>query len=117
MTLFAMIARLILSALLFLYLVVVWALVPFYVQSVPLDLTVISAFYGNNPPTGLVRDLLLISRALFGFTVSLYIFVPAMLIFVQFPAREVVRVLATALGLLCVVVFFASLIVFHLYHI
>lgn len=117
MNVISMIARLSGSAIIFIYLVVVWALVPFYDPSVGLDLTVISVFYGNDEPVGVVRDLLLASRALLGITLSLYVFVPALLIFVEFPAKEISKIIATTLGLLCVVVFFASLIVFHLFYI
>lgn len=111
-----MIFRLALSGVVFVFLVVIWAVVPYLDKTVDLDLTVISVFYGNTAPTGIVRDLLLASRGLFGMMIVVYIFIPAFLFFFQFAAEEYAKVLSLILGFLCIGAFFASLIVYQLFH-
>lgn len=103
-------------ALLF-WLVLRWAVVPYLDSDMSLDLTIVSTFFGNREPVSWVRDLLLASRFFFGLTLTTYVFLPALCMFVEFDHRPYTSSIAIILGGLTVLCFFGSLVIQQLFFI
>lgn len=83
---FEFLIRLTASAAVFLFGVVVWAIVPLVNPDLPIELNVMtSVFFGNADPLSPSRELLLLSRFFFALGVMLFILVPTLAFFVDFP--------------------------------
>ena len=110
------IARLVLGAVAFFYLVLLWTWKPFITPDISVLNTLISVFWGSSEPSGWARDLLLLSRGFLGFAVTLFFWVPALKLFVEFRAAMWNNTIAIVLVGGSVVSFFAALIIQQLYH-
>ena len=100
----------------FLMLCLYWAGVPYLDKGIALETTFLSVFFGTQPPSGTVRDLILLSRFLLGLGVTLYIFIPGLRYLFEFNAKSYGVAAAQLLGLATVGVFFAALVIQHVFY-
>ena len=109
--------RLAVGGAIFAFLVVGWTLVPLADADTKLNLTLVQFFYGNSPPIGTVRTLLLVSRAFLSLGISAYVLLPAANFFINLDYRVITNYVTAVLIMLSVVVFFVSLVVQQLFHV
>ena len=114
---FEAIFRLLLGIVLFGICVVQWFLLPLLDPETPLNMVALaSVFFGNDPPTDIVRTIYLFSRGALGLLIVLYVTVPALAFFFHFRYRMYNNTIAIALGLLSVALFFGALIYKQLFY-
>lgn len=105
------------GVLLFLVLFVVWFWLPFKDPDIPLDLSPgVSLFFGNEEPTGFVRQFILLSRATTALIICTYVFLPALTFLVSFDHRLYSNTIALLLGGATIFFFFAALLYEFAYH-
>ena len=115
--LIAFIIRTTLALVVFLYLVVRWAWLPFNNPEMDMEITIVSVFFGTAMPTQWVRDLLLLSRACLGLMVAFYIFMPGLRFFFEFRAEMYNNTLAIILAAVMVASFIGALVVHWMFYI
>jgi hypothetical protein len=101
---------------LFVFLVAQWAIVPLFDETKALNMGFFQVFYGNNTPQGMIRDVMLTGRLLFGLAFTLWVLIPAVRMFANVDARPVANFMLVALLLLSIVAFFGSMVVQYLYY-
>lgn len=109
--------RLLLTVIALVWLVGVWALVPYFNPEHSLEVSWVTVFFGTREPTGWVRDLLLLARAAFGVGVALYFFVPALAFFADFRVYMYRNTLVIVAAAVAVVAFLSALVVHQMYYI
>ena len=115
--LISFIIRTILALIVFFYLVIGWAWLPFVNPEVDMEITILSVFFGTGTPYGVVRDLLLLSRACLGLMIVFYIFLPGLRFFFDFRAEMYNNTIAIILAAVMVASFMASLLVHWVFYI
>ena len=111
------IVRTILALMVFFYLVVGWAWLPFADPEMDMQITILSVFFGTGIPSGVVRNLLLLSRACLGLMTAIYIFLPGLRFFFDFRAEMYNNTIAIILAAVMVASFIAALMVHWMFYI
>ena len=114
MSFFQFFIRLAIATAIFIF-VLTWAVMPYFNETTELSLGFSSFFYGNTPPVGWARDLVLLSRAFWGLALISFILFPAISFFAEVETLHTNRFIAVILVMLGIGVFFISLIVHHMY--